>query len=147
MFKKPFSRSHNLGHSPVHARRGFDLATGCGSIALALGLALVVGCASQSRHNDQAISFTPPTTPIAAAVSERQAANIAVGRALYEMFLNDGRYSHSMVASVDDGVVTLTGILPSGLERKKLSDRIRALPGVKKVQYEDGTPVEGMARN
>ncbi len=70
--------------------------------------------------------------------SDRQAANIVISREIYELWMADARINSSVWTSVDDGVVTLGGTLPYGVERQRIGDRIRELPGVNQVKDEVG---------
>jgi len=67
-------------------------------------------------------------------VSARHGANVILGRELYELFMTDMRINSSVWTSVDDGVVTLGGTLPNGVERQRITDRIRELAGVNQVK-------------
>jgi hypothetical protein len=77
-----------------------------------------------------------------APVSVGQTANWAVGHEIYELFIADAKINSSVWTSVDNGVVTLGGTLPSGVERRRITDRIRELAGVNQVKDgpNDATP-------
>jgi len=110
---------------------------------LALPLTLAVGCASGPGRSASAYHPTPTPVPMAAPVSERQAANVIISREIYAMWMADTQINYGTLwASVDDGVVTLRGTLPSGVERQRLNDRISELAGVTQVKNEvgDGPP-------
>ena len=103
---------------------------------LALPLTLAVGCASGPKQSAVAHNFTD--APVASPIYERQATDQAIQAGLYALFLADRDSAYDRLASVKDGVVTLRGPLPGRAEQQRLSDSIRALPGVVQVNDERG---------
>jgi hypothetical protein len=110
-------------------------------LLLALPLILAAGCASNPANS----YFTDTLVPTTAAVSGRQAANQFIANEIYEMYLTNTNSAYSMVASVNEEVVTLQGPLsydgeqkPGRVERRGIDDRIWKLAGVNRVKDELG---------
>jgi hypothetical protein len=113
---------------------------------LGLPLALAAGCASNPSRSPVASNYTEIQTIAGAPVSERRTANLTAGHEIYELFMTDMRIN-SMSATVDEGVVTLHGTRPNGIERQSINDRILELPGVNQVKDELGGVTPTLAQS
>jgi hypothetical protein len=108
-------------------------------LLLALPLTLAAGCAS----NPSSSYFTDTPAPIVASISTQQTANRVIANEIYAMYLTNGNFAYTMVASVNGGVVTLQGPItytgqqrPDRVERQRIDDGITKLATVNKVKDE-----------
>lgn len=106
---------------------------------LALPLTLAAGCAS----NPSSSYFTDTPVPIMASASAQQTANRIIANEIYAMYLTNGNFAYTMVASVNGGVVILQGPItytgqryPDRVERQKIDDGITKLASVNQVKDE-----------
>ena len=106
---------------------------------LALPLALVAGCASEpSRIAAKDQSETPVTVPAYTPVTQRDLANVAVGKEMFYLFLSMTNADLNLTAVSYDGGVTLGGSSIAGSGRQGLVDEVWALPGVTQVSDAKG---------
>ena len=105
---------------------------------LVLPLALAAGCASGPGRSEVAYSFTDFPRPAIGTVSERVEGNRVIGREIVNLMVSDLRIQSSVTVSVDEGVITLRGAAPEGLERRRINDSFGELPGVTQLKYEYG---------
>ena len=134
----PSGRTFELARVAVTPDRRHRLTTCKTLLCLALPLTLAVGCASGPSHSVVTHPFTE--LPTVTNVSARQADNILVAKEISEMWMMDKQLSRasSISASVNEGVVTLGGELPNGVERQRINDRMGELAGVNRVQDDLG---------
>jgi hypothetical protein len=109
---------------------------------LALPLALTAGYAADPNWSAIGNGETRAPAPIAASVSDRQAADNVINREIFEMYLTDSSFRFSRVITVNDGVVTLYSPMnnnveaqPDSAQQQKINDKIMALPGVNQVIF------------
>lgn len=107
---------------------------------LALPITLAAGCASGPSRP---VASTEAQAPAVTLLSERQAANVVVGREIFDMMMADRNINYSLSASlnngvVNNGVVTLGGTSSSKVERQRIVDRMWELAGVTQVKDELG---------
>lgn len=107
---------------------------------LALPVALAAGCASGPSRS-ASYNFTDAPAPIVAAVSERQAANQLIGNEIYQMLMTDTNIDYALGASVNSGVVSLSGTAYGRVERQRIVDRMWDLEGVLEVKDRNGMDV------
>src|ERR1700689_3458931 len=78
-------------------------------LCLALPLTVAAGYASDSNRPLNTVSFIDAPVPIVAPVSARQAADIAINKEVFDMFMADTSINYNMSATVHNGVVTIVG--------------------------------------
>jgi hypothetical protein len=115
-------------------------------------LLLCAGCASD--HHEQTATYTPLDPSLLAPTSDRDQnrmysgpgnsgqspaspEDIKIGQEIRDLLMNDKKLAtppSNVIASARQGVVTLRGTMPTPTDKKKLVERIVALPGVTRVE-------------
>jgi hypothetical protein len=105
----------------------------CGKLFwLTLPLALAAGCASNPSNS----FFKDAPAPAVAAVSGSRTANVVVGKEIFNMFMADTNIDYDLLASVNEGTVTLVGTSTDRPERQRMVNQIWTLAGVNQVNDE-----------
>ncbi len=107
-------------------------------LGLALPLTLATGYASDSNRLTDSPYFIDFPTPIVAAVSDRQAADRVINDEIFRMVLADTNNDYNLLASVNNGVVTLDITSTNRLESQHMINEMWKLRGVNQVKNERG---------
>jgi osmotically-inducible protein OsmY len=88
------------------------------------------------RVYPETVKPVPPPQPVAPPPAGVSANDIAIGQSINRLLKDDSGLagvSGNVEATIDNGVVTLRGRVPSEHDRTEIADRIARLPGVAKV--------------
>jgi osmotically-inducible protein OsmY len=110
-------------------------------LCVALPLTLTTGYASDSSRRTDTTFFIDVPTPIVAPVSERQAADRVINHEIFRMALADTNADYNMIASANNGVVTLDVTSTNRFELQRVVNGMWQLRGVEQVKNERGVGV------
>ena len=108
------------------------------TIGLALPFAAITACATETNKPAGPAAAMQVAPPPVAPATNRHAADIAINREIFDLFLADTGINYNLKLSVDGGVVTLGRSLAEGSEQQRVVNELWQLPGVVGVTDDRG---------
>jgi osmotically-inducible protein OsmY len=137
----PYSMKNKNDKNERNIRSTNSISQCIALLCLALPLTLTTGYASDSNRLTHTTSFIDVPTPMVTPVSERQAADRVINNEIFRMVLADTNTDYNMIASANNGAVTVNVTSTNRFELQRMVNGMWQLRGVEQVKNERGVDV------